>query len=136
MVRQGFSILMFLLFIFAGLFMNEIKAAPARISVEDFHQEGSPTAGIQEAVDALGPEGGVVFIPSGVYEISRSIILRSGVQLKGEGEHTVIARRDPCIQVPLKAASKKGETKVKVASSRGLRVGGEVTVRSDESHGW
>ncbi len=136
MVRQGFSILIFLIFIFAGSVLNEIKAAPARISVEDFHQEGSPTAGIQEAVDALGPEGGVVFIPSGVYEISRSIILRSGVQLKGEGEHTVIARRDPCIQVPLKAASKKGETKVKVASSQGFRVGGEATVRSDESHGW
>jgi len=136
MVRQDLSILIFLISIFADSVMNEINAASGNVSVADFRQEGSPTAGIQEAVDALGPQGGVVFIPGGVYEISRSIILRSGVQLKGEGEHTVIARRDPCLQVSLKAASKKGESRVKVTNNKEFRVGGEVTVRSDESHGW
>lgn len=46
---------------------------------------------IQEAVDALGDNGGTVLIPAGVYEISESIIVNtSDVTLTGSGAGTVL----------------------------------------------
>ncbi|GAG16367.1 unnamed protein product, partial [marine sediment metagenome] len=49
----------------------------------------SPTAGIQEAIDALPAGGGVVTLPRGRYVIRRAIVLRSHVTLRGDGVHTV-----------------------------------------------
>ena len=118
------------------LIAGSAPAAALTVNAADFHKPGSPTAGLQEAVDALPAAGGTVFIPAGTYEISRSVILRSGVQLRGEGEHTVIARSDACLQVPLKALAKKGEKQVTVVSASGFKAGAEITVRSDSSYGW
>jgi hypothetical protein len=108
----------------------------ALVDASKFYKAGSPTAGLQDAVDALPKEGGVVYIPAGVYEITRSVILRSGVRVRGEGEQTVIARRDPCIQVALAADAKKGERKVTLKDTKGLAAGKEVCVFSTESYGW
>jgi len=106
------------------------------VNAAKFRKRSSATAGIQEAVDALPPEGGTVFIPAGIYRIARAIHLRSGVQLKGEGEHTVIARRDPCLQIPLAVSAKTGDRQVTVKDASGFKVGSELCIRSAESHGW
>jgi hypothetical protein len=46
-----------------------------------------PTApdSIQRAVDALGPDGGVVYLPPGNYVVQRTTKLRSGVAIVGAG---------------------------------------------------
>jgi hypothetical protein len=49
----------------------------------------SPTACIQEAIDYVSSRGGgTVFLKSGIYELSRNIILRDKVSLIGEGVHS------------------------------------------------
>ncbi len=111
-------------------------SAATRVSAADFQSPESRTAGIQEAVDALPGEGGIVYIPAGTYEITRAIHLRSGVYVRGDGSHTVIARREKCLQVPLASRSMAGEKKVKVKDISGFKAGNEVCVRSDSSHGW
>jgi parallel beta-helix repeat protein len=50
-----------------------------------------PTYGIQDAVDALPPEGGVVQLPEGRFEIECFIELRDGVTLRGKGSKTIVA---------------------------------------------
>jgi parallel beta-helix repeat protein len=111
-------------------------AAGMVVSVADYNSQTSHTAGIQEAVFALGEAGGTVLIPSGIYEIDRAIHLGSGVRLKGEGEHTVIVRKDHCVQMNLLESASTGARKVSVADGSKFRVGQEVTLWSDESHGW
>ncbi len=114
----------------------EGPAPSASVSVADFYKADSPTAGIQEAVDALPATGGVVFLPAGEYSIIRSINLRSGVCLHGQGEQSRIVRRKSCVEVKLTADALKGAREVKAESVKGLAVGDEVTVFSTESYGW
>lgn len=47
---------------------------------------------IQQAIDALPKEGGVVQLKEGVYLVKRSIQLRSGVTLRGAGSQTVLRK--------------------------------------------
>jgi len=136
MTRLRLVLLIPIFALFTSLSMLLAQSHPASLNAADFRKAGSPTAGIQEAVDALPKEGGSVFIPAGTYEIAREIVLRSGVQIRGEGEHTIIARRDPCFQAPLAAPAKKGEKKVAVKDLSGFKTGSEILVRSDSSYGW
>ena len=125
------------LLISACFFMTASQlSADKKFNATDFMSSESRTAGIQEAVDALPPEGGVVYLPAGTYEITRAIHLRTGVYVRGDGDHTVIARAEPCLQVPLAAPAKAGDKKVKVKDISGFKAGNEVCVRSDSSHGW
>ncbi len=119
----------------AGLAFAQL-APQARVSLADFYDPASPTAGIQAAVDALPASGGIVFLPAGRYPITRAIHLRSGVRIVGEGEATVIARRDTCLQVRQTASAKIGDTAVQVTDASGFRVGQEVYLHSDQSLGW
>ena len=45
---------------------------------------------IQEAIDALPPDGGTVVVPAGTYTLPRKIRLPSHVELRGEGMDTTI----------------------------------------------
>jgi hypothetical protein len=110
--------------------------AQIKVSAADFNKPGSPTAGIQEAIDSLPETGGVVYIPVGTYEINRSINLRSGIRLVGEGDHSIIARRDPCVETKLTAPAVKDKKTFTVESAKGFAVGHEVCVRSDQVYGW
>jgi hypothetical protein len=102
----------------------------------DFLTADSRTAGIQEAIDALPPEGGVVYLPAGRHEISRIIQLRSGIYLRGEGDHSVITRRHPVFLAPLTDPGLTGETEIEVEDSSGFLVGDAICIRSPESNGW
>lgn len=55
-------------------------------------------AAIQAAVDALPAAGGTVLIPGGIWNVTSSVILRSGVNIKGAGA----SYRGPC-QVRIRA---------------------------------
>lgn len=108
----------------------------ASVSVARFFKSGSPTSGIQDAVNSLPAGGGIVFIPAGEYTLVQSVTLPSGVRLQGEGSRTRLVRRDPCVQARLAADAPKGSREVKVESAKGFAPGKEVTVYSEASTGW
>jgi len=95
----------------------------------------SATAGIQEAIDALPQTGGTVIIPAGRYLIHRSIRLRSGVSLRGEGPATILTRRAPVtfnLTAPCQAQSKT----VEVDSVAGLQPGDEIIIADLIQRSW
>jgi parallel beta-helix repeat protein len=95
------------------------------VNVDGFFREHSPTCGLQDAVNALPPEGGVVHIPKGIYRLRRSLVLRSGVELRGAGSDTVLMH-EPESRTRLTAVARAGDRSVVVASTEGLREGDEV----------
>ena len=101
----------------------------------DFASGASTTAGIQEAVDALPASGGTVRLAAGRYELRRSVELRSGVRLCGEGPATVLARPREAV-VPLARSAHGASPKVSLRGARGLRVGDEIHIGDDECEGW
>ena len=106
------------------------------INLRDFYNPNSPTAGFQEAVDYLKPDGGEIYVPAGIYKIRRSIVLESGISIRGNGSHSIIERLDSCIQIPLGKDGRKGDNEVKPKDISGFHIGGEITVYSDTAWGW
>ncbi len=107
----------------------------AVLDAADFARAGSATCGIQEAMDALPPSGGVVNIRPGTYVMRRAIVLRSHVTLRGAGPTTVLTRGKQA-HAKLTKPARKGETSVEVASTAGFRVGDEVAVLDNRMRGW
>jgi parallel beta-helix repeat protein len=56
----------------------------------DFITVASTTQGIQEALDDLPPDGGTVFIPRGIYEVSTTINVPNYATIIGQGRSTVV----------------------------------------------
>jgi parallel beta-helix repeat protein len=110
-------------------------ADPAVVSVGDFADHKSFTAGIQEAIDALPAEGGVVVIPPGTYVLRRSVALRPHVTLRGAGSTTVLTRGKEAV-TQLREPAKKGDTAIAVESVEGFRVGDEFFLRDNRLGGW
>lgn len=107
----------------------------AAVSAGDFAAPLSATAGIQEAIDALPAAGGLVRLPPGRYRLRRSIELRSGVALRGEGPATVLVRPEEII-IPVARATDGSRRTIRVRHTRGLCVGDEIYIGDEESHGW
>ncbi|MGH7947292.1 MAG: glycosyl hydrolase family 28-related protein, partial [Opitutaceae bacterium] len=97
------------------------SAAPRAVTVTPNAQ--SPTAGIQEAVDALGTSGGVVTIPPGEYLLRRAIRIRSGVTLQGAGEKTILRKNK---QVGSKLTAVTAEARAQVEDATGFHAGDEI----------
>jgi parallel beta-helix repeat protein len=78
-------VFLILLFSFQSFFgIRGYAQSDNRVSAGDYTT-------LQEAVNALPPEGGTVFIPAGVYKITEPIIVKkSEVSLIGEGSGTVL----------------------------------------------
>lgn len=104
-------------------------------SAADFSRPGSPTCGIQEAIDALAPAGGMVTIPPGLYRLRTSVVLRSHVSLRGSGPTTVLTQGKQAAS-RLSRDARKGETVIEVHSADGFQAGDEVALMSDPMHGW
>lgn len=142
MVSSEYGILRFSVFIlaFTGLSCTQSQLDAGMDSVilnsVEFQTTDSRTAGIQEAVDSLPPEGGVIYVPAGKHEISQTIQLRSGVYIRGEGDHSIIARRHKVFLTPLTEPGLTGQTEIQVEDSTGFVVGDAISVRSPESNGW
>ena len=78
-------VLLILLFSFQSLFGSQ------RYAQSDNTLSAGDYTTIQEAVNALPPAGGTVFIPAGIYEITEPIIVeKSDVSLIGEGTGTIL----------------------------------------------
>lgn len=105
------------------------------ITVQPDTTPGSPTAGIQEAIDALPATGGTVHIAAGEYVVRHSIRLRPKVTLRGDGGGTVL-RRPPTVMFDLVSKTPVGKVAAEVSSAEGLRRGDEVYLRDPAQGGW
>lgn len=101
----------------------------------DFVSAESTTCGIQEAVNALPPEGGMVTIAPGRYVLRQSVVLRTHVTVRGSGSATVLTRPREAYS-KLARPARKGDTAVGVQSSEGFRAGDQVAIFDDRMHGW
>jgi hypothetical protein len=59
-----------------------------QISVTDYGAEGDgladDTQAFIDAIDAVGPNGGMIFVPEGQYKITERLVLKRGIHLYGE----------------------------------------------------
>lgn len=92
-------------------------------------------AAIQRVVDEVGDAGGgKVVLPEMELFLDRGIRLRSGVELVGQGEKTVL-RKGPGEVYPLSGYHNYGMCDVPLISAKGLEVGMTVSVHDDDTHG-
>lgn len=90
------------------------------------HDPDSPTAGIQEAIDSLDKRGGIVRVPSGVWGLRRSVVVRDSVSIEGDGPATVLAAGSPSV-LKLTSDARKG--------GRSIRVQGRIPYLSGDDIG-
>lgn len=93
----------------------------------------SPTGGIQEAIDKLAPDGGVVVLSPGEYLLRQSIRVRSGVTLRGVGEKSVLRKSK---QVGSKLTAPTEGRSARVENAEVFREGDEVAFYDRTTVGW
>lgn len=108
----------------------------AVLDASDFASQSSTTAGIQEAINALPAAGGVVYLPPGRYALRRSIELRSGITIRGEGPATVLVRPKEVWAAVAKASYGTCKSIQLRQPPRSLKVGDEIHIGDQESRGW
>jgi parallel beta-helix repeat protein len=116
-----------------GIVVLAAHASAASRAVTVTPNAHSPTAGIQEAVDALPPDGGVVTIPAGEYLLRQPIRVRSGVTLQGAGEKTVLRKNK---QVGSKLTALTMGRTVQVEDATGFQVGDAIGFFDRTTVGW
>lgn len=97
------------------------------VYAEDFLNSDSPTWGLQDAIDALPEQGGIVVIPAGTFTLRQGLVLRDGVTLQGAGDDTVLIRPDH-EETRLTATVTSGATYVDVESTAGFQVGDDISI--------
>lgn len=107
----------------------------AVLNVADFYSSASTTSGIQEAIDALHPEGGLITIPPGTYLLKRSIVLRDNITLRGSGPATILKKCQE-VQTRLTVNGPKGNMRITVEHAEGFEPGMQICVKSKEWVGW
>jgi len=118
----------------AALFASVISAPagtrPFRVTVDIGRSDGVPTnVEIQQAIDeAAAQGGGEVAIPAGEYVCHNSVMLRSNVVLRGQGE--VILRKSEGISRPLVSDCGFHYDRVKVADPSEWQVGWGVALQA------
>lgn len=95
----------------------------------------SLTSGIQEAIDNLPIEGGVVFLPAGVYLLRKPIVLRDNVTLEGSGEYSVLTIREPMVTSITKAAI-SGDTILFVQNAKLFHRDDTISIYDQKMKGW
>ena len=95
-------------------------------------EEAQTAARIQQAIDELGAEGGQVVLPEGEFVLDRGLELRSRIELRGQGQGTVL-RKAPGRVYPLSGYHNYGMCDVPLEFTDGLEPGMTVAVR-DEAH--
>ncbi len=103
------------------------------IAAPDLDNAPSAAAAIQQAIDALPAEGGRVVLPAGEWLLDRGIALRSGVELTGQGDDTLL-KKAPGRVYPFTGYHNYGMCDVPLMFTDGLEVGMTVAVR-DRAHG-
>ena len=97
-------------------------------------EDAISAAEIQAAIDSLAP-GGRVILPEMDLVLDRGIELRTGVELIGQGEKTVL-RKGPGRIYPLSGYHNYGMCDVPLESAEGLAVGMTVSVLDDVRRGF
>ena len=112
---------------------DDIRTRAGRVvEAADFFDPQCPTQGIQEAIDSLPPEGGIVELAAQTYELRQGLTLRSGVTLRGRGDTTVLAR-PPLVSARLTRPAQNGDLQLWVDSSDGFRPGDELFLVCDRA---
>lgn len=107
----------------------------AVINIADFYSPTSPTSGIQEAIDTLPREGGLITIPPGTYLLKRSIVLRDNITLRGSGPATIL-KKCQGVQTRLVEDGPKGNVQISVEHTEGFEPGMQICIKSKEWVGW
>ena len=97
-------------------------------------EECGSAAGIQVIIDEVGKAGGEVVLSAMELVLDRGLILRSGVELCGQGEQTVLVKGPGKVN-PLSGYHNYGMCDVPLVSAEGLEVGMAVSVHDGRSHG-
>jgi hypothetical protein len=98
-------------------------------------QEATSAAQVQTAIDALaGQGGGKVILPEMELTLDRGLHLRSGIELIGQGEKTVLCK-GPGRVYPLSGYHNYGMCDAPLKSAAGLEVGMTVSVHDRRTHG-
>lgn len=98
-------------------------------------EEAGSAASIQVIIDEVAEAGGgKVVLPEMELELDRGLILRSGIELCGQGEGTVLVKGAGEIY-PLSGYHNYGMCDVPLQSAAGLEVGMTVSVHDGRSHG-
>jgi len=111
------------------------NAPQTTANVADFRSSQSPTGGVQEAIDSLGPEGGTVTVPPGEYLLRRSINIRSRITLQGAGEQTVLRKVSQVGSRLAAPVAAEGRSLV-VENAEGFRAGDQVGIFDQKTVGW
>ncbi len=99
----------------------------------------------RSAIDALPAQGGVVLVPEGTYRIDSSLVLGSGVVLRGEGAGRTrllfaIADAAPCVDMitygrgqwtPVVSGATHGSVRVKVGDASSFAAGGFAEIQQE-----
>jgi hypothetical protein len=97
-------------------------------------EEAGSAARIQQAIDAFGRSGGRLVLPAMDLTVDRGLNLRSGVELVGQGERTIL-RKGPGQVYPLSGYHNYGMCDVPLVSAAGLEAGMTVSVHDQRTHG-
>lgn len=89
----------------SGLYTDPARASAVkdRLSVADFGARGDgsdATAAIQAALDAAAPRRASVFVPAGLYPLSRSLRMPNFVDLVGEGRGSILDNQNSRLEAP------------------------------------
>jgi parallel beta-helix repeat protein len=106
------------------------------LCANEFAGRSSTTGGIQEAINALPAAGGVVYLPPGRYALRRSVELRSGVTIRGEGPSSVLVRPKEIWAAIAQPSDGTRKTVQLKQPPRGLKVGDEIHISDSASRGW
>jgi hypothetical protein len=96
--------------------------------------EARDARAIQQAIDAVAVTGGRVVLPAMEVELDRALVLRSGVELVGQGPASVL-RQGAGRVYPLTGYHNYGMADVPLETTEGLAVGMTVSVHDDRTHG-
>jgi len=97
--------------------------------------EASGAAAIQAAIDDMAATGGVLVLPEMDLTVDRGIELRSGVEIRGRGDKTVL-RKGPGRVYPLTGYHNYGMCDAPVKSPAGLEVGMTVSIHDNLRRGF
>ena len=114
-----------------------LSLSPVRAAVTVGHDAASATSGIQQAIDALGPEGGAVHIPAGRFVLSAPITLPTDrpVALLGEGAATVLVADDE-YTLTLATDANARDTAILVNEASAVKPGDFLWIKSDRFRKW
>lgn len=108
---------------------------PRTVAADRFIDRDEPTCGLQKAIAAVGPAGGMVAVPAGRYVLRRGLKLSSRITLAGEGGQTVLSA-PRSFASPLASDLSEGAETVEVADASGFAVGDEIMLTSRQMRGW